>query len=111
MILHKTDPHRLQKHIEQTVHGYEQITEQLQCTAVQYRGRPEAPVDTTVVTTAPLYHQLLHLVAEENAIIDTVYCLSRALNKGLVDLDAFQKVRAMVPCFFLYDCFVYLLSS
>jgi len=48
-------------------------------------------IDEAVVTTAPLYRQLLASFAEENAIEDAIYYLGEALRKGYVDLDVFQK--------------------
>lgn len=48
-------------------------------------------VDEAVVTTAPLYKQLLNAFAEENATEDAIYYLGEALRKGVVDLDVFLK--------------------
>ena len=38
--------------------------------------------------------RLINLVAEDNAIEDTIYHLHRALNTGRVDLERFLRVRA-----------------
>ena len=38
-------------------------------------------------------HRLVDLVAEDNAIEDTIYHLHRALNAGRIDLDRFLRVR------------------
>jgi hypothetical protein len=38
-------------------------------------------------------HRLIDLVAEDNAIEDTIYHLHRALNAGRIDLDRFLRVR------------------
>ncbi|XP_019621055.1 PREDICTED: tumor susceptibility gene 101 protein-like [Branchiostoma belcheri] len=48
-------------------------------------------IDEAVVTTAPLYKQLVNLFAEENAIEDTIYYLGEALRKGVIDLEVFLK--------------------
>lgn len=48
-------------------------------------------VDEAVVTTAPLYKQLLNAFAEENATEDAIYYLGEALRKGVIDLDVFLK--------------------
>uniref|UniRef100_T1JPK6 UEV domain-containing protein n=1 Tax=Strigamia maritima TaxID=126957 RepID=T1JPK6_STRMM len=48
-------------------------------------------VDEAVVTTTPLYKQLLNLFAEENATEDAIYYLGEALRKGIIDLDLFLK--------------------
>ena len=39
-------------------------------------------------------YRLINLVAEDNAIEDTIYHLHRALNTGRVDLERFLRVRA-----------------
>ena len=39
------------------------------------------------------WHRLINLVAEDNAIEDTIYHLHRALNAGKLDLDKFLKVQ------------------
>lgn len=48
-------------------------------------------VDEAVVTTTPLYKQLLNAFAEENAIEDAIYYLGEALRRGIIDLDVFLK--------------------
>lgn len=48
-------------------------------------------VDEAVVTTAPLYKQLVNAFAEENATEDAIYYLGEALRKGVIDLDVFLK--------------------
>ncbi|XP_046332720.1 tumor susceptibility gene 101 protein-like [Haliotis rufescens] len=48
-------------------------------------------IDDAVVTTTPLYRQLLNAFAEEQAIEDTVYYLGEALRKNVVDLEVFLK--------------------
>lgn len=48
-------------------------------------------VDEAVVTTAPLYKQLLNAYAEEAATEDAIYYLGEALRSGVIDLEAFLK--------------------
>lgn len=48
--------------------------------------------DDLVVTAWPLYEQLIRLVAEDNAVADTLYHLRRALDCGAVTLDMYLKV-------------------
>lgn len=43
-------------------------------------------------------HRLIDLVAEDNAIEDTMYHLHRALNAGRIDLDRFLRVRVVSAC-------------
>ena len=40
--------------------------------------------------------RLINLVAEDNAIEDTIYHLHRALNTGRIDLERFLRVRAIL---------------
>ncbi|KAF8311247.1 UEV-domain-containing protein [Clavulina sp. PMI_390] len=58
-------------------------------TETKRRGEPE--VDELVCSTTIVYNQLIELVAEDNAIEDTMYHLHRALNAGRIDLDRFTK--------------------
>jgi hypothetical protein len=42
---------------------------------------------------SPLIERLVTLMAEDNAIEDTIYHLHRALNGGRIDLERFLRVR------------------
>lgn len=44
-----------------------------------------------------LLNRLVNLVAEDNAIEDTIYHLHRALNTGRVDLERFLRVSSHPP--------------
>ncbi|KAL5291736.1 TSG101 family protein [Megaselia abdita] len=48
-------------------------------------------LDEAVVTTAPLYRQLLNAYAEEAAIEDAIYYLGDSLRKGVIDLEVYLK--------------------
>lgn len=48
-------------------------------------------IDEAIVTTTPLYRQLLNSFAEEQAIEDAIYYLGEALRKDVIDLDVFLK--------------------
>ncbi|XP_059059597.1 tumor susceptibility gene 101 protein [Achroia grisella] len=48
-------------------------------------------VDEAVVTTAPLYSQLLNAFAEEATLEDAIYYMGEALRKEVIDLDSFLK--------------------
>lgn len=48
-------------------------------------------VDEAVVTTAPLYSQLLNTFAEEATLEDAIYYMGEALRKEVIDLDTFLK--------------------
>lgn len=51
----------------------------------------EVNVDEAVVTTAPLYSQLLNAFAEEATLEDAIYYMGEALRKEVIDLDTFLK--------------------
>ncbi|KAF8654233.1 hypothetical protein AX16_003756 [Volvariella volvacea WC 439] len=53
------------------------------------KGDPE--VDELVCATNIVHNQLIDLVAEDNAIEDTIYHLHRALNTGRIDLERFLR--------------------
>eukprot|EP00916_Digyalum_oweni_P024185 GHVL01039995.1.p1 GENE.GHVL01039995.1~~GHVL01039995.1.p1 ORF type:complete len:447 (+),score=45.44 GHVL01039995.1:140-1480(+) len=48
-------------------------------------------IDEAVVTTTPLYRQLLDAFAEEQAIEDAIYYLGEALRKNVIELEVFLK--------------------
>lgn len=58
------------------------------------KGDPE--VDELVCSTTIVYNQLINLVAEDNAIEDTIYHLHRALNSGRIDLDRFLRTTRVL---------------
>ncbi|XP_039285970.1 tumor susceptibility gene 101 protein isoform X1 [Nilaparvata lugens] len=58
--------------------------------------KEDIDVDEAVTTTAPLYKQILNAYAEEAATEDTIYYMSEALRRGVIDLDVFLKqVRSL----------------
>eukprot|EP00123_Amoebidium_parasiticum_P000975 comp11936_c0_seq1/m.6608 comp11936_c0_seq1/g.6608 ORF comp11936_c0_seq1/g.6608 comp11936_c0_seq1/m.6608 type:complete len:433 (-) comp11936_c0_seq1:62-1360(-) len=77
--------------VREAIQSYQRVNEQLESTLSQQQQQRPPPLDSMVVTTTPLYEQILALVAEENAVIDTIYHLSKALNRGLIDMDTFLK--------------------
>lgn len=54
-------------------------------------NQEQISIDDAVVTTAPLYRQLLKSFAEEQAIEDAIYYLGEALRKNVIDLEVFLK--------------------
>ncbi|KAK2726202.1 tumor susceptibility gene 101 protein-like [Artemia franciscana] len=53
-------------------------------------------VDNAVVTTAPLYQQLLNACAEDAATEDAIYYLGEALRRDVIDIEVFLKhVRSL----------------
>ncbi|KAG1853686.1 UEV domain-containing protein [Suillus subalutaceus] len=53
------------------------------------KGDPE--VDELICSTSIVHNQLINLVADDNAIEDTIYHLHRALNTGRIDLERFLR--------------------
>ncbi|KAF0303824.1 Tsg101 [Amphibalanus amphitrite] len=54
-------------------------------------GEEQMDIDEAVITTAPLYKQLLQTFAEENATQDAIYHLGESLGQHGIDLDVFLK--------------------
>ncbi|KAH9818488.1 UEV domain-containing protein [Melampsora americana] len=78
---------------------YESLVSDLKQRVQELRERKLVPVDELVCSNTVLYNQLLELVAEDQAIDDTIYHLFRALNNSdvaKIDLEKFLKrVRAL----------------
>ncbi|XP_005097194.1 tumor susceptibility gene 101 protein [Aplysia californica] len=51
----------------------------------------EVDIDEAVVTTTPLYRQLVDAFAEEQAIEDAIYYLGEGLRKNVIELESFLK--------------------
>lgn len=65
--------------------------EQAESNVAELRRKGEPEVDELVCATSIVHDQLINLVAEDNAIEDTIYHLHRALNAGRIDLDKFLR--------------------
>ncbi|KAI7851672.1 UEV domain-containing protein [Circinella umbellata] len=52
---------------------------------------PDLAVDEALCGTTVVYNQLFDLVADDNAIVDTIYYLGKALNTERIDLMTFMK--------------------
>jgi len=57
----------------------------------ELEAKGEVGVDEVVCGISIVHNQLIDLVAEDNAIEDTIYHLSRALDAERIDLDRFLK--------------------
>ncbi|KAF8212274.1 UEV domain-containing protein [Mycena galopus ATCC 62051] len=66
----------------------------------ELRGKSEPEVDELVCSTTIVHNQLINLVAEDNAIEDTIFHLSKALNSGRIDIERFLRV-----CIFIFLLF------
>ncbi|KAH8548993.1 UEV domain-containing protein [Umbelopsis sp. PMI_123] len=79
---------RLQNNIEVV----KQKNKDLEKTVEELNDIPDIEVDESLCGTTVVYNQLFDLVAEDNAIVDTIYYLSRALNSEVIDLATFMKL-------------------
>jgi len=60
------------------------------------RDTENMQIDEAIVTTAPLYNQILNTYAEENAVEDAIYHLGEALRREVIDVETFLKnVRSL----------------
>ncbi|CAM0137856.1 unnamed protein product [Umbelopsis sp. WA50703] len=84
---------RLQNNIDLVQHKNQEIEKTLE----QVNNLPDVVVDESLCGTTVVYNQLFDLVAEDNAIVDTIYYLSRALNTEVIDLATFMKASYACP--------------
>lgn len=62
----------------------------------ELEGRGDVGVDEVVCSISIVHNQLIDLVAEDNAISDTIYHVTRALDAERIDLDRYLKaVRSL----------------
>ncbi|GAB5588959.1 Suppressor protein stp22 of temperature-sensitive alpha-factor receptor and arginine permease [Umbelopsis nana] len=79
---------RLQSNIELVKQKNKDVDKTLE----EVNALPDVVVDESLCGTTVVYNQLFDLVAEDNAIVDTIYYLSRALNTEVIDLATFMKL-------------------
>ncbi|KAK8782118.1 hypothetical protein V5799_016541 [Amblyomma americanum] len=82
---------REQAELEANLQNLRERNEELKELIRKMENQGAINVDEAVVTTAPLYKQLVNAFAEENATEDAIYYLGEALRKGVIDLDVFLK--------------------
>lgn len=70
---------------------YQMTVDQVERNIAEMRRKGDPEVDELVCSTTIVHNQLISLVAEDNAIEDTIYHLHRALNSGRVDLERFSR--------------------
>ncbi|KAI9566462.1 UEV-domain-containing protein [Boletus coccyginus] len=70
--------------------------EQADRNLVDLRRKGDPEVDELICSTSIVHNQLINLVAEDNAIEDTVYHLHRALNTGRIDLERFLRTTRVL---------------
>lgn len=81
-----------QSEIERSISSLRERTGELEEALAKVKTQDENfDVDEAVVTTAPIYKQLLNTYAEEAATEDAIYYLCEGLRRGVVNLDVFLK--------------------
>ncbi|XP_064602821.1 tumor susceptibility gene 101 protein-like [Liolophura sinensis] len=88
----KREKEEVDRNIRMLTEKDQQIKENLS----KMESQDKVEIDDAVVTTAPLYKQLLNSFAEEQAIEDAIYYLGEGLRRNVIDLDVFlKKVREL----------------
>lgn len=82
---------REQVQLESNVQILHEKNDEMKNLLAKMENQEAVDIDEAVITTAPLYKQLLHTFAEESATEDAIYYLGEALRKGVIDLDVFLK--------------------
>ncbi|KAG6879518.1 hypothetical protein C0992_001851 [Termitomyces sp. T32_za158] len=65
--------------------------QQAETNIAELRRKGDPEVDELICSTTIVHNQLITLVAEDNAIEDTIYHLHRALNSGRIDSEKFLR--------------------
>lgn len=68
-----------------------QAVQKAETNIAELRRKGDPEVDELVCATTIVHNQLINLVADDNAIEDTIYHLHRALNVGRIDLERFLR--------------------
>ncbi|TFK76483.1 UEV-domain-containing protein [Pluteus cervinus] len=72
-------------------HRMRGAVEAAEANVAELRRKGDPEVDELVCSTTIVHTQLVDLVADDNAIEDTIYHLHRALNSGRIDLERFLR--------------------
>ncbi|KAJ3799906.1 Vps23 core domain-containing protein [Lentinula aff. detonsa] len=75
---------------------FRQTVEAAERNVQMLRNKGDVSVDELICGPTIVHNQLINLVAEDNAIEDTIYHLHRALNSGSIDLDRFLKTTRVL---------------
>ncbi|TFK42617.1 UEV domain-containing protein [Crucibulum laeve] len=73
-----------------------QAVQQAEVNVADLRRKGDPEVDELVCSTSIVHNQLINLVADDNAIEDTIYHLHRALNTGRIDLERFLRTARVL---------------
>ncbi|XP_028164920.1 tumor susceptibility gene 101 protein [Ostrinia nubilalis] len=82
---------RERSELDKNVVVLQEKEKELQAAVERLAEQEGIDVDEAVVTTAPLYSQLLNAFAEEATLEDAIYYMGEALRKEVIDLDTFLK--------------------
>lgn len=82
---------RERSELDKNVMILQEKEKELQAAVERLADQEGVDVDEAVVTTAPLYSQLLNAFAEEATLEDAIYYMGEALRKEVIDLDTFLK--------------------
>lgn len=77
--------------IEQKIQMLKDKEVELEKTIEKLSSEEDVDVDDAVITTTPLYKQILNTHCEDAATEDTIYYIGEALRRGVIDLDVFIK--------------------
>ncbi|KAJ3823584.1 Vps23 core domain-containing protein [Lentinula raphanica] len=75
---------------------YRQTIEAAERNVQMLRNKGDVSVDELICGPTIVHNQLIDLIAEDNAIEDTIYHLHRALNSGSIELDRFLKTTRVL---------------
>lgn len=67
------------------------VVQEAERNVAELKRKGDPDVDELVCSTTIVHNQLINLVAEDNAIEDTIYHLHRALNTGRIELERFLR--------------------
>ncbi|PPQ78069.1 hypothetical protein CVT25_015603 [Psilocybe cyanescens] len=73
-----------------------QAVQQAESNIAELRRKGDPEVDELVCATSIVHNQLINLIADDNAIEDTIYHLHRALNAGRIDLERFLRATRLL---------------
>jgi len=81
------------RHVAERMRG---SVNQAEWNIAELRRKGDPEVDELICATSIVHNQLINLVAEDNAVEDTIYHLHRALNTGRIDLERFLRTTRVL---------------
>ncbi|KAJ8657386.1 hypothetical protein O0I10_006941 [Lichtheimia ornata] len=80
------------RRLQDNIHVLKSRDHEIQEITDTVNAMPDMAVDEALCGTTIVYNQLFDLVADDNAIVDTIYYLGKALNSERIDLVTFMKL-------------------